>query len=179
MNGRGTQVGSDAESFPGDGQRLSCKGDNCHELLVGGPVSGGVQNLNRSQGIYDLAMCGRESAHRWEEGWTHGWRQGILSGSVPLKYTSGTCGARSQAASLQFRHPQQICWRVVSCPRHRGAWGSPAFHLGASACVLWRTPGGHGQLPTGARPGHALVPPCPPEAFTHLAWGRGGNSHWE
>lgn len=72
MNGGGTQVGSDAESFPGDGQGLSCKGDNCHELLLGGPVSGGVQNLNRSRGIYDLVMCGRESAHRWEEGCTHG-----------------------------------------------------------------------------------------------------------
>lgn len=117
MNGRGTQVGSDVESFPGDGQRLSCKGDNCHELLVGGPVSGGVRNLNRSQGICDLAMCGRESAHRWEEGWTHGWRQGVLSGSVPLKYASGTCGTRSQAASLQLHHPQQTHRRVVSRPR--------------------------------------------------------------
>lgn len=43
MNGGGTQVGSDAESFLGDGQGLSFKGDNCRELLVGGPVSGGVQ----------------------------------------------------------------------------------------------------------------------------------------
>jgi len=68
MNGGGTQVGSDAENFPGNGQRLSCKGDNCCELLMGGPASGGVRNLNRSQGTSDFATCGRESAHRWEEG---------------------------------------------------------------------------------------------------------------
>lgn len=127
MNGRGIQVGSDAESFPGDGQRLSCKGDNCCELLLGGPVSGGVRNLNRSQGIYDLATCGREGAHRWEEGWTHGWRQGFLSGSVPPKNTSGACRARSQAAFFQLR---QTCWKGISWPRCRGAQGSSAPHLG-------------------------------------------------
>lgn len=159
MNSGGTQVGSDTESFPGDGQRLSCKGDNCHELLVGGPASRGVQNLSRSRRIYYLVICGRESAHRWEEGWTHGWRQGILSGSVPLQYTPGTCGPRSQAASFQLRHPPETCRRVVSCPSCRGAWRSPAPCLGASACVLWRAPGGHSWLSKGARSGHTLVPP--------------------
>lgn len=138
MNGGGAQVGSDAESFPGDGQRLSCKGDNCRELLLGGPVSGGVRNLNRSQGIYDLATCGRESAHRWEEGWTHGWRQGVLSGSVPPKNTSGTCGARSQAAFLQL---QQTFWKVISWPHCRGA------QLCSSLGML--LPVSHGGLLTG------------------------------
>lgn len=110
----GTQVGGDTESFPGDGQRLSCKGDNCHELLVGGLASGGVQDLSRSQRIYGLVMCGRESAHRWEEGWTDGWRQDFLSGSVPLQYRPGTCGPRSQAASFQLHHPPETCPGVVS-----------------------------------------------------------------
>lgn len=123
MNGTGTQVGGDAESFPGNGQRLSREEAKCHELLVGGPVSWGVQNLNRSQSRCDLAICGRESAHRWEEGWTHGWRQGILSGSVPPKYASGTCGARLPPSSSI--HSQQTCWRVASQPWCRGAWGSP------------------------------------------------------
>lgn len=96
---------------------------------MGGPVSGGVQNLNRSQGIYDLAMCGRESARRWEEGWTHGWRQDVLSGSVPLKYTSGTCGARSQAASLRSIIPSK--------PAGGSSPGPGAEGPGAALLLAW------------------------------------------
>lgn len=96
------------------GKELSCQGDYCHELLLGGPVSRRVQSLNRSQGIYDFVMCGREAAHRWKKGWTHGWKKGVLSGSVPPKYTSGTCGARNQAVSFQLHHPQQTCQRFIS-----------------------------------------------------------------
>lgn len=96
------------------GKELNCQGDYCHELLLGGPVSRRVQSLNRSQGIYDFVMCGRETAHRWKKGWTHGWKEGVSSGSVPPKYTSGTCGARNQAVSFQLHHPQQTCQRFIS-----------------------------------------------------------------
>lgn len=68
------------------GKGLSCQGDYCHELLLGGPVSRGMQSLNRSQGIYDFVMCGRETAHRWKKGWTPDWKEGVSSGSVPPEY---------------------------------------------------------------------------------------------
>lgn len=118
--------------LPAMGKGLSCQGDYCHELLLGGPVSRGMQSLNRSQGIYDFVLCGRETAHRWKKGWTHDWKEGVLSGSVPPKYTASTCGARNQALSFQLHHPEQTCWRFISWPQCGGDWDSPAPHLGAS-----------------------------------------------
>lgn len=80
------------------GKGLSCQGDYCHELLLGGPVSSGMQSLNRSQGIYDFVMCGRETAHRRKKGWIPDWKEGISSGSVPPEHTASTCGAGTRLA---------------------------------------------------------------------------------
>lgn len=71
-------------------------------------MSRGMQSLNRSQGIYDFVMCGRETAHRWKKGWTHDWQEGVSSGSVPLEYTASTNTEEPGTALL-------LTW-VLLCP---------------------------------------------------------------
>lgn len=132
MSGTGTQIGSDARSSPGSGKRVELPRRLLPWAALGRSCEQGVQSLNRSQGIYDFVMCGRGTAHRWKKGWTHDWKEGVSSGSMPPKYMSGTCGARNQAVSFQLHHPQQTCCRFIFWPQHRGAWDSPAPDLGAS-----------------------------------------------
>lgn len=116
------------------GKELSCQGDYCRELLLGGPVSRRVQSLNRSQGIYDFVMCGREAAHRWKKGldtWLERRRfVWICATEVHVRHLwsqepSCLLPAPSPSANLPEVHFQ--------C---RGAWDSPAPRFGASVCVL-------------------------------------------
>lgn len=120
-----------------------------------------MQSLNRSQGIYDFVMCGRETAHRWKKGWTHNWKEGVLSGSVPPKYTSGTCGARNQLSPFSS---------IILCKPAGGSFPDPSTEGPGTALLLtwvplcpmegsWRS----WLAATGTRPGHVPVPSCPPE----------------